>query len=319
MVIWMYRLRGYVVNLLHFKYAVEISKTKSISKAAENLYMGQPNLSRAIKELEEHLGITIFRRTSRGIFITPEGEEFLRYARRIISQVEEVEEIYRNGKKHKQQFSVCVPRACYISYAFANFSQNIKTDSPAEIFYKETNSVRTINNVVKEDYNLGIVRYQSGFDQYFKNKFIEKKLEFETITEFSYLLLMSKKNKLASSENIELSDLSEYIEISHSDPYVPSMPLIEVKKSELSEFVDKRIFIFERASQFTLLETVPNTFMWVSPVPEDLLKKYNLVQRTCNMNEKIYKDVMIHRKGYKLSQLDKKFIEEVNYAKCKYL
>ena len=79
------------MNILHLKYAVEIAKTKSISRAAENLYMGQPNLSRAIKELEDNLNITIFNRNSKGITITPEGEEFLQYARRIISQVEEVE------------------------------------------------------------------------------------------------------------------------------------------------------------------------------------------------------------------------------------
>ena len=79
------------MNLLHLKYAVEIANTKSISRAAENLYMGQPNLSRAIKELEENLHITIFNRTSKGITVTPEGEEFLQYARRIIGQVEEVD------------------------------------------------------------------------------------------------------------------------------------------------------------------------------------------------------------------------------------
>ena len=76
------------MNILHLKYAVEIAKTKSISRAAENLYMGQPNLSRAIKELEDNLNITIFNRNSKGITITPEGEEFLQYARRIISQAD---------------------------------------------------------------------------------------------------------------------------------------------------------------------------------------------------------------------------------------
>ena len=98
------------MNILHLKYAVEISKTKSISRAAQNLYMGQPNLSRAIKELEESLGITIFRRTSKGITVTPEGEEFLQYAKPIISQVDAIEELYRNGKTGKQYFSVCAPR-----------------------------------------------------------------------------------------------------------------------------------------------------------------------------------------------------------------
>ena len=126
------------MNILHLKYAVEIANTKSISRAAENLYMGQPNLSRAIKELEESLNITIFNRTPKGITVTPEGEEFLQYAKRIINQVDEVEEMYKNGRKPKQTFSVCAPRASYISYAFAEFAKSIKTDIPADIFYKET-------------------------------------------------------------------------------------------------------------------------------------------------------------------------------------
>jgi molybdenum-dependent DNA-binding transcriptional regulator ModE len=82
------------MNIIHLRYAVEIAKTKSISKAAENLYMGQPNLSRAIRELEEGLGIIIFNRTSKGISITPDGEEFLQYAKRILSQLDEMEELY---------------------------------------------------------------------------------------------------------------------------------------------------------------------------------------------------------------------------------
>ena len=65
------------MNILHLKYAVEIAKTGSLNKAAENLYMGQPNLSRAIRELEGSLGITIFERTPRGMRTTPDGEEIL--------------------------------------------------------------------------------------------------------------------------------------------------------------------------------------------------------------------------------------------------
>ena len=93
------------MNITHLRYAVEVEKAKSINKAAENLYMGQPNLSRAIRELEEELGITIFNRSSRGMTITPEGEEFLSYAHRILEQVSEVEAIYKT-KKHDRQY-VC--------------------------------------------------------------------------------------------------------------------------------------------------------------------------------------------------------------------
>lgn len=303
------------MNILHLKYAVEVAKTQSISKAAENLYMGQPNLSRAIKELEESLGITIFKRTSKGITTTPDGDEFLRRARRIVSQVEEVEDIYRNGKMRKQTFSVCVPRASYFSLAMAEFSKHIALDEPAEIFYKETNSMRTITNVTRGDFNLGIVRYQAGFERYFLDMFKEKKLTYETISEFSYVLAVKKDSPLATKENFSMEDLKDYIEITHGDPYVPSLPLIDVKKAEMSEHVNKRIYVFERATQFILLGSVPNTFMWVSPTPQWLLDNYGLVMRPCPQNSKLYKDVLIYRRDYKLSELDKQFITDVCNAK----
>ena len=303
------------MNIQYLKYAVEVSKQKSISKAAENLYMGQPNLSRAIKELEDELGITIFERTSKGINPTPDGEEFLQYAKRILSQINEVEEIYKVGKKQKSQFSVCVPRAGYIAYAFAELSKKIDTSYPAEIFYKETNSMRTINNVLKGDYDLGIIRYQTTFEKYFQSMFLEKNLVAETITEFSYVLAMSEKNPLASKEAISPEDLSDYVEIIHGDPYVPSLPVIDVKKAEMSEYVDKRIYVFERASQYMLLDKVPNTFMWISPIPNEMLIDHGLIEKKCDFVQKKYKDVLIYRDGYKLTELDKIFIENVHKAK----
>ncbi len=299
------------MNILHLKYAVEVAKTQSISKAADNLYMGQPNLSRAIKELEESLGITIFKRTSRGIITTPDGDEFLRRARRIVAQVEEVEEIYRSKRSHRQMFSACAPRASYISAAMAEFSKHIDLSEPAEIFYKETNSNETISNVVRGDYNLGIVRYQSTFEKYFVSMFKEKKLVYETVAEFSYLMLMRHDNPLAKKSEITVEDLKNCIQITHGDPYVPTVPLIDVKKAELSEHIDKRIYVFERAAQFELLANVPNTFMLVSPVPQTLLDKYGLITRPCPPDNKKYKDVLIYRRDYKLSEIDKQFITDV--------
>ena len=303
------------MNIQYLKYAIEVEKNKSISKAAKNLYMGQPNLSRAIKELEDSLGIIIFERNSKGITVTPNGEEFLQYAKRILSQIDELEEIYKTGKTNKQQFSACVPRAGYIAYAFGELAKSIKTDTPAEIFYKETNSMRAINNILRGEYNLVIIRYQETFEKYFESMFKEKNLVSKTITEFSYVLAMSVNNPLAKKDVINPEDLFDYIEIAHADPYVPSLPIIDVKKAEMSEFVDKRIYVFERASQYMLLEKVPNTFMWVSPMPDEMLANNNLVERRCEYMKKKYKDVLIYRESYKLTDIDKKFIALVLKAK----
>ena len=298
------------MNLLYMKYAVEIATCGSLNKAAEKLYVGQPNLSRAIKELESSLGVTIFERSAKGMVITPDGEIFLKYAKSILSQVDAVENIFKNGSKRKKHFSISVPRASYISEAFARFSELLIDENEVEVFYKETNSMRAIKNILQEDYKLGILRYAENFDKYYKDTLDEKGLRCELITEFHYVLIMSADSPLAKKEEISFTDLSDYIEIAHADPYVPSLPLSEVKKEELPE-VGRRIFVFERASQFELLSSNTNTFMWVSPVPAKLLKRYGLVSRICSANKKIYKDIMIYRNDYTLSNLDKAFISEL--------
>lgn len=306
------------MNLLHMRHAIEVAKSGSLGKAAEVLLIAAPNISRSIKELESDLGITIFDRTQSGMRLTPDGEEFINFAKGILGQIEEVERFYKTGAPKKQMFSISVPRACYISEAFARFSKSL-TKTAAEVFYKETNSQRTIHNLLNHDYNLGIIRYAENYEKYFKSMLDEKGMQYELVTEFTYSLIMSKDNPLAQKEAITFEDLTDYIEIAHADPYVPSMPLSKVVKEELPDNIDRRIFIFERASQFDLLSYNPDTFMWVSPPPAELLERYNLVMRQCVDNKKIYKDVLIYKKGYKLSALDRQFITELCESKRKHI
>ena len=300
------------------KHALEVAKSGSLSKASKVLLIAAPNISRSIKELESDLGIIIFDRTQSGMKLTPEGEEFINFAKEILSQIDSVEKFYKVGAPKKQKFSISVPRACYISEAFAQFSKSLSTDA-AEIFYKETNSQRTIKNMLEHDYKLGIIRYAENYDIYFKSMLEEKGFQFELVTEFTYSLMMSADNPLAQKDDIAFDDLMDYIEIAHADPYVPSMPLSKVVKEELPDNINRRIFIFERASQFDLLSLNPQTFMWVSPAPKSLLERYNLVLKKCTDNKKIYKDVLIYKNGYNLSNLDKQFIAELYESKRKHI
>lgn len=306
------------MNILHMKYALEVAKAGSLSKASESLLIATPNISRSIKELEADLSITIFDRSAKGMGLTPEGEEFISLAKSVLSSIEQVENYYKKGYEKKQRFSISVPRACYISEAFTEFSKML-TKEACEIFYKETNSQRTIHNILNHDYKLGIIRYADNFDKQFKFMLEEKDLTYEMITEFSYVLIMSADNPMASKDVITFDNLTDYIEIAHADPYVPSLPLAKVMKEELPDNIDRRIFIFERASQFDLLSKNPETFMWVSPVPQSLLDRYNLVQKKCIDNKKIYKDLLIYRNGYKLTELDRKFITALCDSKRKNL
>lgn len=303
------------MNILHLRYAIEVERTRSISKAAENLFMNQSNLSRSIRELEQSLGITVFKRTSKGMTPTPQGEEFLQHAKRIVAEIDEVEALYKNGGNGKTRFSVSVPRASYISAAFAQFAAELP-EGPAEIYYKETNSLKSINNLLQADYRLGIIRYQKTFESYFKAMLHEKDILSEPIAEYSCRLLIAKDDPLAKREDVTLADLSNYTEIGNPDHYVPSLPFTDAIKAETSEFVTRRIYVYERASQFDILSKVPKTFMWVSSIPDDLLNKYELVQVPCSANAKIYRDILIYRKGYHFTPLDRRFIELVQAHKA---
>ena len=302
------------MNFLHLKYAIMVAETGSISKAAEKLYVAQPNVSRAIKELESDLNITIFERNSKGMIVTPEGEQLIHYAKRILRQIDDMEKIFKYQKK-KNVFSISVPRASYISDAFVEFSKCLNNIDNAEVYYKETNAYRVINNVINEEYNLGILRYYINHDRYFKDIIEKKELKCELINQFKYVLTFNKNSALAENKEIHYSDLKDFIEIAHGDPYVPSLSTNELVKTELSEEVSRRIFVFERASQFELLANNEETFMWVSPVSKRLLDRYGLVQKECIDNTKEYKDLLIYRSNYKLSKLDQEFITKLCESK----
>ena len=299
------------MNLLHLKYAVEVASTNSMTKAAENLYTSQPNLSRAIKGLEDNLGIAIFKRTPKGIYPTPQGEDFLGYAKKVLAQVDAIEAMYHSGQTKSQQFSISVPRANYISCAFSEFIKTFEPEKATEIFYRETDSMHVIDNIVNSDYKLGIVRYQLEQEDSFKDLIAEKNLISELLFEFNYVLLLNKNHPLAEKENIKVDDLTPYVEIAHADPFVPSLPLATVRKNQLKDDVNKHIYVFERAGQMDLLADGDNVFMWVSPVPQVLLDRYGLVQRFCKENQRKFRDVLVYQKNYHLSDLDKLFIDQL--------
>lgn len=297
------------MNIAQIKYVLEIYKTKSISKAAENLYMGQPNLSRAIKELEDDLNIKIFNRTKKGIEVTADGEEFVQQASKILLDIVALEKQMQSKKMKKSEFSFVCPRATYIEQAYIKFLQLADLSNPFEFVYKETNSLKAINKVLQGEYNLGIIRYRSSFDHYFQKLFEEKGLEHLKINEFIYNIILNKNNKLTEKECVTQSDLNDMIEVCHPDPYVPSIPFNDVKKMEFSSEINKRIYIHERGSQFDILEQIDNTFMWVSPVSKNVLDKYNLVQIPTSDEHNTFSDILIYRKGYKFTLLDRLFLE----------
>jgi len=303
------------MNLTHLKYALEVEKTKSITKAAENLFMGQPNLSRAIRELEQTIGIQIFKRTSKGVIPTIQGKEFLGCAKNILEQVEKIESLYHPVQNDRLSFNLSCPASGYISYALYKMMEKCDLSKAIEFNFTEADNMDTINNVFENGYNLGIIRYPSSQEKHFKNILEGKKLSMKQIWEFQYKVLMSNIHPLADKKDITYSDLSSFIEVTHRDLYVPSHKTCEIKQTDSHDIINKRIIVSGIGSRFILISTVPTAFTWDSVSPSEFINRYALVERSCKEATKKYVDVLIYRNDYQFSELDNMFLEELEMAK----
>ncbi len=302
------------MNTQHLKYAIEVERTSSISQAAENLYMGQPNLSKAIKELEDSLEFTIFERTSKGVTPTQKGIKFLSYARNVLSQLDKMEALSDKADADIQNFNISIPRGSYIADAITNFLSELDTNKGIHANVQETNSIQVINNIIDGPFNLGIIRYQTDYENYFVDYLKEKQLRYETVWEFEYLALMSEKHPMAYCEAVTEQELCKYTQVTHGDTSIPYI-LQNSLMAEGSSLTSKRIYVYDRCSQYDLLSEIPTTYMWVSPIPDKWLRRYHLVQRKCKVNGHRYKDVFVYPKNYKLTELDRRFIDRLSEAK----
>ena len=298
------------MNIQYLKYVVEVDKTGSINKAAKNLYMGQPNLSAAIKELEKELGISIFYRSKKGVFATKEGEKFLFHAKKIISQVNELKSLYKpNTNNLPIHFSIAACRATYITIAISNFINNLKNKKGMTVNFNETNSLNVINEVANGNAEIGIIRYQNIHENYFASLLKSKNLIFERLWESKLFLTFSENHSLISEKEIKSEMLKKYIEIVQGDMKVPVD-----KSSNLSNSYQpspQSISVYDRGSHVNLLVNVKEAFMWVPILPENILKRNKLVQRECTDLKIITKDILIYSLEREQSIYIKNFISSL--------
>lgn len=299
------------MNLQHLKYIVEVARVGSVTKAASNLFMGQPNLSKAIKDVENELGIPIFKRSARGVVPTEKGAQFLEYARAIIVQFDKIEELYKPENSDCIMFNIIVPRASYVCHAFSLFVSKLDKEKNLNLNFKETNSAQAVESVNDGMYNMAIIRYEEDYEDYFLSLINEKGLKYEMVLKFDYSVLISKENPLTGYDIIPAEKLKNMTEIIHGDYSVPYLSEKYINQKEENARSGRRIYVYERGSQFDLLKTVPESFMWVSPMPEEMLANSGLVTKKTDGELKKYKDILIYRASYKMTETDCKFLDEL--------
>lgn len=299
------------MNILHLRYAIEVDRTRSISKAAENLFMNQSNLSRSIRELEQSLGVTLFRRTSKGMTPTPQGEQFIAHAKEIVAKIDHVESLYKSGGDGKIRFALSAPRSESIASAFGKLAKEIPAGA-CELYYKETNPRDTVEDLLQSDYRLGILRYQTEYDPYFKAWLHEKDILCEPLAKHPAYLILSADDPLAERDEIDPEELAAYIQICYPDQTIPTLSHTEAMEAQTVSGITRHIYVHDRASALELPSQIPNAFLWMPALSPEQLSRYRLVQ--IKHTDKEYLDLLIYRKGYHMTPYDRRFVELLHTA-----
>ena len=288
------------MNLQYLRYALEISRTGSISKAAENLSVAQPNLSRAVKELESQLGISIFERTRTGMTVTPEGEKLLSAGERILREVGELETMFNGESLPRESLSVMAAPSAYLSHAFVSFCASLPEDRIYETRYSEGDLTETLNAVVSGTAKLGIIRIPLHFETYYTDKLTSKELKYETVTEFSPMILAGLGSSLAGKETVTPAALGDLCQVVSPE----SLPLEWNRGDAIAQ---KEITVTDRATAYALLVGDPSLCIVAPPMPSFLAAQMGLIQRPC-FDTTLYRDLLICRRDYRLTGTDEAFL-----------
>ena len=195
------------IQQLH--YAITISETGSLNKAAEILYVAQPSLTASMQDLEKELGITIFHRSGRGVTLTNDGLEFITYARQVYHQYETLMDKYGKSGTLKKKFGVSTQ---HYSFAVKTFVEMVKNFNTAEYEFaiRETKTREVIEDVSTLRSEIGIL-YLSDFNRNVMTKLLKSHdLTFHKLIDCKVYVYLWKGHPLAKEAVIRMEQLEEY-------------------------------------------------------------------------------------------------------------
>ncbi len=197
------------MTLTQLNYLITIAETKSLNKAAELLYVSQPSLTSAMKELEKELGITLFYRSGRGVTLTNDGTEFLLYAKQIYGQYESVLEKYGKGGTRRKKFGVSTQHYSFAVKAFVDMARESDL-TKYEFALRETKTAEVISDVCTMRSEIGVL-YLCDFNRSTMEKLLKSSgLEFHHLLNCQAYVYLSKRHPLAGEPSICFAQLESY-------------------------------------------------------------------------------------------------------------
>ena len=275
------------MTLTQLKYAITVAHARSMNEAARRLFISQPSLSSAIKELETEIGIDLFRRTNRGVSVTPEGEEFIGYARQVVEQYQLIESKYVEKENQKKKFSVSMQHYTFAVNAFVEMVRQFGMEE-YEFAVHETKTYDVIQDVKNFKSEIGIL-YVNEFNR--------------------------KGHPWANRKEIELEELNEYPCLSFEQGTYNSFYFAE---EVLSTFEYKQLIkVDDRATILNFMVGLNGYTLCSGIICEELNgEEYCAVKLK---SDEVMTIGYLVRSGVAISPLGKKYLEEISKYKDKTL
>lgn len=238
------------MTLQQLKYVIQIVQCGSITMAAQKLYITQPSLSKAVSELEQEMGITIFYRSNRGVVLSEEGTRFLSYARQVIEQAELLEQTYKHSEPVRRIFAVSSQHYAFAVNAFVALVKEYGRDK-YEFSLRELRTNDIIEDVYTQRSELGIL-FLSNFNREVIMRILKNK-ELQFVSQFTAEphVFVSRANPLAVKKSVRRSDLLAYPRLTYDQGINNSFYFSEELHS--TDESPKSIIVSDRATLFNLL------------------------------------------------------------------
>lgn len=294
------------MSLQQLKYLIAVVNSGSINEAAKKLYISQPTLSKAIKELEREMGITILKRTSTGIVLSPDGAEFLSYARQITEQVELLENKYLDTPYQEQLLSVSTQHYSFSVDAMVRMIE-LHGGDKYQFSLRETRTYEIIDDVKNLKSEIGVL-YMNKFNEKILTQLLrESHLTFELLFTASPHVFISKTNPLAKKDKITLDDLEPYPRLSFDQGEHSSFYFSEEILSTLQS--PKNILVSDRATIFNCMIGL-NGYTISSGILSAELNGTDIIPVPLDVDDEIKVGWITNNKA-QLSRVAKLYLEEL--------
>ena len=269
------------MTIKQLQYAVTVAETGNMTDAAKKLFIAQPSLTSAIHELEKEYGITLFFRSNKGIELTPEGDEFLGYARQVLEQANLINERYTGKSTGKQRFCVSSQHYSFVVEAFVRLLKEHGGDK-YEFHMRETQTYDIIDDVAHLRSEIGILYLNSFNETIIRKTLKDNELTFTTLFKAKPHVFIGKDNPLAKKKILSLDDLKPYPRLSYEQGSHNSFYFSEEILSTVD--CDKELVVCDRATLFNMLIGL-NGYTICSGVISEELNGPNIIARPLKVDD----------------------------------